>query len=140
MNIISWAVTGLGLVISSFIMKEENDGQPSLYEGQWKLQKIHCEAKVLTADEKTFIHFDQLKQSAGGNGGCNVFGSTVTVNGQSIRFSDIFSTKMYCDGVQAREDLFFQLLRKSDRFEINGQQLVLYHDKDVLLEFVHADK
>src|SRR5690348_13628237 len=120
MNLITRLMTGCGLFFSSMLIRSGNDGQLSLYDGQWKLEKIHSVEKIVSADEKSFIHFDKAKQSAAGNGGCNVFGSTIVVNSQSIRFKDIFSTKMYCEGVQAREDLFFQLLGRTNRYEIKG--------------------
>ena len=47
----------------------------------------------------------------------------------------IFSTKMYCEGVQQREDAFFKQLGKVNRFVIKDKALLLYMDKEVLLEF-----
>lgn len=76
------------------------------------------------------------KNSAGGNGSCNSFGSTTKIEGQSVNFSNIFSTKMFCHDVQSIEDSFFGLLEKVTRYEISDNQLKLFQDNAVVLEFV----
>jgi heat shock protein HslJ len=112
--------------------------QATSLDGQkWMLAKLHKDGTVQgVVNKKPFIRFDQVKGSAGGNGSCNSFGSTLTVSGSSISISQIFSTKMYCEGVQGTENSFLDLLGKVNRYEIKGDQLSLYRDKEVLLEFV----
>lgn len=85
---------------------------------------------------KAFIKFDEGKKSAGGNGSCNSFGSTATVNNNEISFTHIFSTKMYCEDVQKTEDAFLTQLGKVNRFEIQDKKLLLYQDRIILLEFM----
>ena len=53
-----------------------------------------------------------------------------------INISTIFSTKMFCEETQQTEDAFFKQLEKVNRFEIKGKTLMLYRDKELLLEFV----
>ena len=106
-----------------------------LYGTKWSLKKIHTETGTEEALTKAFIRFDQEKNSAGGNGSCNGFGSTATVNNNEVSFANIFSTKMYCEGVQKTEDSFFKQLGKVNRFEIVENKLALYQDKELLLEF-----
>lgn len=109
-----------------------------LYETKWSLQKIHTDAGIQEVQTKAFIKFDEAKNSAGGNGSCNGFGSTTTISGNTITIKNIFSTKMYCQDVQKTEDAFFKRLEKITRFEIKGNTLLLYSDKDLLLEFTAA--
>lgn len=109
-----------------------------LYETKWSLQKIHADAGIELTQTKAFIKFDEAKKSAGGNGSCNSFGSSTTINGHAITFRNIFSTKMYCEEVQKTEDVYFKQLGKVNRFEIKGKNLLLYNDKDLLLEFAAA--
>jgi len=127
--------TGLFMLLSAFIMKKDNWQHQSLYETKWSLKKISTKQGVEEVNTKAFIKFNQQKRSAGGNGSCNTFGSSLTVNGDKISFKDIFSTKMYCDGVQQIEDKFFQQLNKINRFEIKDKTLLLLRDDEVLLEF-----
>jgi heat shock protein HslJ len=127
--------TGLFMLLSAFIMKKDSSQHQSLYETKWFLKKIHTKQGTEEVNTKAFIKFNQQKRSAGGNGSCNTFGSSLTVNGDRISFKDIFSTKMYCDGVQQTEDKFFQQLNKINRFELRDKNLLLLRDDDVLLEF-----
>ena len=136
MKLISFVSAGAFIFFSAFAMKKENSKQvPSLYDTKWGLKKIHNAGNVEAVTGKAFIKFNQEKKSAGGNGGCNAFGSSIAVSGNTISFKDIFSTQMYCEGVQETEDAFFKQLEKVNRFEVIDKALLLYKDKEVLLEF-----
>ncbi|HEX4876241.1 MAG TPA: META domain-containing protein [Chitinophagaceae bacterium] len=135
MKLITGMGTGLFMLLSAFILKKDSPSQQSLYETKWLLKKIYTQKAIEEINNKAFIRFSRQNRSAGGNGSCNTFGSTITVNGDKIAFSDIFSTKMYCEGVQPTEDKFFQQLNKVNRFEIKDKSLLLLRDDDLLLEF-----
>ncbi len=136
MKLITYMSTGLFMLLSALIMKKDNWQHQSLYETKWSLKKIYTKRGTEEVNTKAFIKFNQQRQSAGGNGSCNTFGSSLTVNGDKISFKDIFSTKMYCEGVQQTEDKFFQQLNKINRFEIKDKTLLLLRDDEVLLEFL----
>jgi heat shock protein HslJ len=107
-----------------------------LFGKKWWLTKIYTKERTrLIADKKPFIRFDQEKRSAGGNGGCNSFGGTLVVEKAKVSISEIFSTKMYCEGIQPLEDLYLSDLSKVNRYEIKDNSLLLYDDKELLLEF-----
>ena len=143
MKLITFISVGTFIVLSAFVMKkpaipagrEKITQTTSLYDTKWYLKKIHTDAGVEEMNTKAFIKFNQEKKSAGGNGSCNSFGSDFTINKNEISFKNIFSTKMYCEGVQQTEDLFFKQLEKVNKFEIKDKTLLLYQDKVVLLEF-----
>jgi len=135
MKLVTFISAGAFIFFSAFIMKKKNQVQQSLYDKKWSLKKIHSETGEEEVITKAFIRFNQAKNSAGGNGGCNSFGSTTVVSGSAISIKDIFSTKMYCEGVQSTEDAFFKQLAKVNRFEVKGKKLILYQDKAMLLEF-----
>ncbi|MEI9913004.1 MAG: META domain-containing protein [Bacteroidota bacterium] len=59
----------------------------------------------------------------------------LTVDGDKLRFGNIFSTKMYCDNVQSIEDDFFRELQKVTRYEIKEKKLLLFNENKLLLEF-----
>ncbi len=107
-----------------------------LFDTKWLLKKIRSETGVEEVATKAFIKFNELKKSGGGNGSCNTFGSSTTINNNEISFKNIFSTKMYCEDVQKTEDAYLKQLGKVNRFEIKGNILLLYTDNDVLLEFL----
>ncbi len=136
MKLITFISVGTFIFLSAFVMKKEAAKQQSaLYDTKWALKKIYIADSVELITGKAFIKFNREKKSAGGNGGCNAFGSRITVSGNTISFKDIFSTKMYCEEVQQTEDAFFKQMEKVNRFKIKEKVLLLYKDKEVLLEF-----
>lgn len=84
----------------------------------------------------SFISFQTAGGKIAGNGSCNSFGGNLTIDNDKLSFSNIFSTKMYCDDVQSIEDDFFRELQKVTRYEIKGKNLLLFNGDMLLLEFV----
>ena len=107
-----------------------------LFDTKWSLKKIHENGNGEVVNTKAFIRFDKEKNSAGGNGSCNSFGSTASVSGSEVSFKNIFSTKMYCEQVQQVESKYLSHLGKVTRYEIKDKKLLLYADKELMLEFV----
>ena len=135
MKLITFLSAGVFIVLAGMFLEKENPMQQSLYDTKWYLRKIHTESGVDAVKTWAYIQFNEEKKSAGGNGSCNSFGSTAVVNKNEVSFTNIFSTKMFCEGVQKTEDLFFQRLGEADRFEIKDKTLSLYKGDKLLLEF-----
>lgn len=132
-----WIFT-IGIVITAAsckTCKETMNQSIPLFDTKWSLKKIYDNGKEESIDTKAFIRFDKEKGSAGGNGSCNSFGSDATVNGNKLSFKNIFSTKMYCEQVQGIENKYLKQLQVANRFEIKEKSLILYTDKEKLLEF-----
>lgn len=138
-----------GLLVASLMIScthaKETTGKPAeetttmqdpIFNYKWILIKIHQDSNTreVTA-KKAFLRFNKEQGSAGGNGSCNSFGSTLKINGNTISISQIISTKMYCDDVQPIEDSFFAQLPKVTRYEIKGKTLQLFGKEKLLLEF-----
>lgn len=121
------------LFFSGFMMKKQ---AAPLYDTKWSLKKIYTQQGTEQVNTKAFIKFNAANLSAGGNGSCNSFGGTLYVSNDSISITNIFSTKMYCDGVQQTEDSFFNQLEKATRYKIKEKTLLLYKDSTLLLEFM----
>ena len=111
-----------------------------LYNTKWSLKKIHDNGNEESVNTKAFIRFDKEKVSAGGNGSCNNFGSSATINGNNVSFKNVFSTKMYCEQVQQVENKFLGSLEKVTRYDIKDKSLFLYSDKNLLLEFAATEE
>ncbi len=136
MKLFTFVSAGAFILFSAFIMKEKNTNQhTSLYDTKWSLKKIHTETGEEEVNTKAFIKFNREKKSAGGNGSCNGFGSSFTIDKDQISFKNIFSTKLYCEGVQQIEDAFFKQLGNVNRFKLKDEVLLLYQNNKVLLEF-----
>src|SRR6187455_1255302 len=120
--------------------KETMKSATPLFGTKWSLKKVYSDGKEELVNTKAFIRFDKEKGSAGGNGSCNSFGSTATINGNEVSFKNIFSTKMYCEQVQQIENKFLGSLGKITRYEIKDKSLFLYNDKNLLLEFAATEE
>ena len=128
------------LTASCTSAKETMEQSIPLCNTKWSLKKVYIDSKEETVNTKAFIRFDKEKGSAGGNGSCNSFGSTATINGNEVSFKNIFSTKMYCEQVQQIENKFLGSLGKITRYEIKDKSLFLYNDKNLLLEFAATEE
>ena len=120
--------------------KETMQSTTPLYNTKWSLKKIHSNGNEEIINTKAFIRFDKEKGSAGGSGSCNSFGSSVSINGNEVSFKNVFSTKMYCEQVQQMENKFLGSLEKVTRYDIKDKSLLLYSDKNLLLEFIAQEE
>ena len=135
MKLFTFIGTGAFILFSAFVLNEKQIDSPSLYNTKWLLKKIHTDTGTDDVFTNAFIKFNLQKKTAGGNGSCNTFGSNFVVANHQISIINLFSTKMYCEGVQQTEDSFFRLLEKVNRFEIKEKTLRFYFDEELLLEF-----
>lgn len=115
--------------------KESMQVTTPLYNTKWSLKKIYTNNEEEVVNTKAFIRFDKEKNSAGGNGSCNSFGSSASISGNELSFKNIFSTKMYCEQVQQIENKYLGHLGKITRYEVRAKNLLLYNDKELMLEF-----
>jgi heat shock protein HslJ len=120
-------------VLARVKSEKKSPQKPADFFGtEWKLTRIEGKA---VSSEKAFIRFDDEKKSAGGNGGCNVFGGDLEKKGSQIKISNVFSTKMYCESGSDIENKFFARLDRVNKYEIKAGKLFLMAKNKVLLEF-----
>ena len=91
--------------------------------GAWELVSLNGEPVV----EGTTISLEIKDGQAGGSSGCNSYGAEVTIDGEKITFGDMNMTLMACTdaGVMAQEGTYLGALGTVERFEVEGEQLVL---------------
>lgn len=137
MKLITFISSGLYIVLAACAMQKENKApQTPLFDTKWSLKKIYAHNGTEAVTSQAFLRFNKEKSSAGGNGSCNSFGSTATVQGPNVNFKDIFSTKMYCEEVQKTEDSYLKRLANVSRYEIKKDTLFLYEKDTLVLEFL----
>src|SRR5688572_1543070 len=108
--------------------------------GRWYLKTIYKPGdKIMVSGDRAWLNIDTAKNRAGGKGSCNSFGSTMKLEGSSISFTNIFSTKMYCEDVQHIETAYLDQLSKVDRFAMLDKTLQFYKGSELLLEFRKSD-
>jgi heat shock protein HslJ len=74
-----------------------------------------------------------------GNTGCNHYGGKYRVEGISIRFDDLFNNEMAClepEKIMEQEQIYMELLRAVDRFEVMNDSLTLLTATGQTLIFV----
>jgi heat shock protein HslJ len=76
-----------------------------------------------------------------GHGGCNSYSATYTLEGTSISFSDVVSTKMACeDGdIMQREQDFFAALSSASQFGLTDERLYIRPEDGSRLAFEEVD-
>ena len=126
-------LTALFIVFTSF--RSDTTVKVDLYNNKWQLKTMHSKDGVDYIYTNAFIRFDETKKRVSGNGSCNNFGGSVTINDNSLKIGNLFSTKMYCESVQSIEADFFAALGKVTRYEIKGNSLLMYMGDMLSLEF-----
>lgn len=128
------------LVVRLVAQTKRSPGHPpsrvGLEDRKWILDKIRG-AAVPKIGRTAFVVFDAGKGSAGGNSSCNVFGGSYSTNRDSIAITEVISTMRACDEDE-RMDIernFFEGLREANRYEISGEKLMLYRNRQLLLTF-----
>lgn len=91
-------------------------------------------------ETKPTLRFDE--ERVFGSASCNDYGGSYQVSGNSISFSELFNTEMFCmepEGIMDQESLFLQMLGNVERFEMSENQLFLFTSDGVQLTFVPAE-
>lgn len=133
----------LTLLIASFLLaigcSSNKESVNTLLHDIWILESI--EGKTYSRVENQNLHptieIYLAEERFGGNTGCNNMNGKVNVNGSKISFSNIVSTKMFCDGVD--ETSFISALEKANSYKIEKMRLFLYEYEKEILVFKKID-
>jgi heat shock protein HslJ/uncharacterized membrane protein len=108
---------------------------PALWGTAWRLEDL-AGAGVVDRVQATLVFPSEGRAS--GNGSCNRFNGVVTIDGSSIQFGGIATTRKACvEAVMNQEEKYFAALRDAERFETDGQTLKMYvADKAEPLRFI----
>lgn len=97
---------------------------PPILDTAWTATDIGGAAIVPRTSPNLTIG-DDLR--AGGSGGCNSWFAQAMLDGRTLRFGGVTSTRKACGGaVDAQEKAFFAALAASASWELSGDTLTLY--------------
>ncbi len=77
--------------------------------------------------------FDPATSGISGSSSCNKLFGSYSAEGETLSFSKIGMTKMYCDGKMDVEQSFLQAMQAVNNYNFNGDQVQLRNDDIVLL-------
>lgn len=105
---------------------------------EWRPTEI--DGAEIAEDTKIFIGFG-ADGRVQGSGGCNRFTGSYEVDGDTISFGPLASTRMLCpDPIQQSEDRLFATLARATRFARDGSDLTLSDDAETpLMRLVQTD-
>jgi heat shock protein HslJ len=92
-----------------------------LGDDDWRLVSLGSEAAHPTdAARRPWLRFQTDSGRVVGSGGCNRLSGPFTIDGSSLRFGAIISTKMACadQALNRQEQALFTALASTDRYEI----------------------
>jgi heat shock protein HslJ len=111
----------IGLLLLPILAACSVGSSPSI-EGQWKL--VSYNQTPAMPDVETNIEFKDGQVN--GNVGCNGFGGSYTVSGDTITFGPIMSTMMFCEGPVGEQELgTFGVLQDETSFVLDGSTLTI---------------
>lgn len=79
-----------------------------------------------------YISFQVDEKKFNGNGGCNQISGNYTIDKKALHFGEVRSTKMSCPDL-AFETTFLETLGRVERYEMNGNDLLLKRNRETLL-------
>ena len=105
----------------------------------WMLKSINGNAYSRATGQELHptIEIYLGEERFGGNTGCNNMNGKLMVEGSTILFSDIVTTKMFCPDVD--EVNFLSTLGKANNYKIEKMKLYLYDSDHELLVFQKVD-
>ncbi len=102
---------------------------------EWLLVEVGgAPVSPLPGTRQPFILLDQAQKKVSGFAGCNNFFGSYTLDGASLKFGQVASTRMACPGPEAGlEAGFFKALDKIRGWKIKEGELLLLDGSEVLV-------
>ena len=117
----------VGCAASPATKEEKEEAEPAawLENTEWRLVDISGRAATAPPGRTPTLQLLAEGRKAVGNGGCNRFGGSYTLEGSGLRFGPLASTKMFCDSVMEQEQAFLDALMATTGYRIEGNELLL---------------
>jgi heat shock protein HslJ len=104
--------------------RETEGDAAGIWNTSWRLENLGG-AGVIEGTEAT-LEFPEEGRVVG-RGSCNRFFAIVAVEGDTIRFSGIGSTRMACaEPLSTQEAKYLKALESAERFAIEGDELLIH--------------
>lgn len=108
----------------------------------WKLTRLGDAVVIVNPDQpEPSVVLSSEDHRVAGSGGCNRMMGTYQLDGQSLRFGALATTRMACVSGMDQESSFLEALLLVRTWKIKGRHLELFGEDDKLIaQFVARDK
>lgn len=116
-------------------IKGNSSDLSQLTEKHWKLAELNGKplSGVYASGQEPQLTLGMVDNTLSGSGGCNIIYGKYTTPGKShITFSDLTTTKMFCDNMTEETD-FLYALRSTRFYAITRDTLILKDENRTLL-------
>lgn len=133
----SFVAVVLGLVLSASKCADKSGGMgmTDVLDKKWMLRSLAEQALQLPEGAQNPWMQLAADKSLSGFGGCNNLMGQFNLDGSTIGFPGVGSTKKYCDGTQKTENAFMGALREANSFKLDKGLLKLMKDGTELASF-----
>ena len=137
MKKLSFALSGIAvaLLMAACSNSMNTTGGSHKLEGTtWKLTGLSSiTGELPKTPQEVTMHLDTGRVY--GSGGCNRYFGSYSLNGSSLKFNGVASTKMFCQGAMEVEDGLMQSINNTDGYVVQGKSLSLLKGADTLARF-----
>lgn len=98
-------------------------------QGRWTIANIN--GNTVVGERSAWVEFKNDRLAA--NAGCNSLMGKYQFSKQSIEFTQMAGTQMYCQETMEQEGQFLALLNKKLKTQFDGNTLYLLEDKKAVL-------
>lgn len=127
-------IIGIALVSCKAAITQNREKLANKY---WKLTELNGKAVVTdpAATREPHLIFQDTAYRVGGHAGCNLVSGHYELSGRKeIDFSQMISTKMFCEKMMETETAFLGMLEKAESFSFETDSiLILYDDNEKAL-------
>ncbi|MFI1772882.1 META domain-containing protein [Thalassobellus citreus] len=116
---------------TSMLNNSSQEKQTEVLSGAYSISLIGTNKNL---PEKLNIFFEENTNKVSGFAGCNRFSGTYTTKANTITFSKLITTRMYCENVMDIEKHLLKTLSDANIFSIKKGQLNLKKDNVILVE------
>lgn len=115
----------------------EQTSQAPLLGTTWNLAEINNEKIQHPGPQIPHLRFEAEKVT--GNDGCNNFFGGYTLDGNSLKFGMLGSTRMACPQIKGFDMEFNKMISATTRYRITGDKLELFENDKLLASFVASE-
>lgn len=102
---------------------------PFAGSNKWVLIQLKGKRVAINREKQAFLVFDPAGGRVKGNGSCNSFSGSYSIEGDRISFKEMAVTRMACPDMTT-EDAFLDVLSKAQYYKANESELLLLREKD----------